>query len=184
MKKKAIFIGSILLIIISCLVINNQINKEYNDYNTIKVKDGELLILKRNNCYSIVEIVNQTTNPEKANYNWCQVDGSLTILDKNPTLFTRSGITGDGLEKGKLTPIEFDDFKFYWSAHTEGEGFIYLNYFPKNNEKQGAFYWAQIPKTDLTESIILNAESKFQLMDIKKENLIIWMWKRLKIENN
>ena len=179
MKEKIIYIGFILLVI-GYFFIDNNINKEYNDHNTIKVKDGELLILKRNCNYCILELTNQTTNPEKAEYKWYQTDNKLTVLANDSTLILENGITGDGVEKGKQTPIEFDNFKFYWSIHAEGEGFIYLNYYPKFNEKQGAFYWTLIPKADMTKSIIADAESNFQLIDIKKENLMNWIWQKLK----
>ncbi len=183
MKKKTIYLG-LLLLIVGYFVIDNKINKDYNDYNIIKVKDGELLILKRNNNYSVLELTDQITYPEKAEYRWCQIDSNLIVLDKDSILNFKNGITGDGVEKGKQTPIEFDNFKFYWSIHTDGEGFIYLNYYPKFNEKQGTFYWALIPQTDLTKSIIVDSESHFQIIDIKKENLVNWIWKRLKMKNN
>ena len=73
-KRKHVYIG-LILIVTACFALDNRLNKEYRDYKTVKVRDNELIILKRNDYYGILKFENQTLSPQRANYSW--------ILSKN-----------------------------------------------------------------------------------------------------
>jgi hypothetical protein len=175
MKMKYVYLGMILLII-TYFTIDNRLNKEYNDCKIIKVKDNELIILKRNDYYGILIFENQTKNPQKATYKWLLSKNNIIRLDDKSSYLSGKGITGDDVVKGKLTPVEFGTFKFYWSPNKDSKGFVYLNYYPDVNEQNGSLFWTISTNATINDSTLIKAESKFQILSIRRKNIISWLF--------
>ncbi|WP_190300357.1 hypothetical protein [Rufibacter hautae] len=175
MFKNRLFIPVLLIVLFGTFYfLDNRLNKDYYDYKTVKVNDNEFLILKRNSEISILKLKNQSIETATANYDWFIGKEANIDLNNSNTYKTGSGITGDGINKNKLTPIKFSDYLFYWSPNTNGKGFIYLNHYPEVNENNGLFYWIVVPEELMTNSKIRNLEPKMKPLGVKKENLISW----------
>lgn len=173
MKKIFFSTGFIVLLFVVYGIVNGKINKDYYDHKPVKLKDKkDWLILKRNSELAILTLSDQSIDNNTTHYEWFVSDESTFDLTDTTTFVNNSGVAGDGVVKGKLTPIEFEDYRFYWSPHTNGEGFVYLNYYPEFNEEKGAFLWTIISGDSLTTSLVKSSVSSMEVIHIKKKSFI------------
>ncbi len=106
-----------------------------NDH-TEQVHDGSLSIVRSEEMVGAFVVKNQRLNPERAEYEWLlykkSENGELLEIDRG------RGTTGDTkvwiLPLITQNPIEFGPFKIYWSGNTNGRGFLYFSYYPRDIE--------------------------------------------------
>ena len=111
-------------------------------YQTEKVSDGNLVIVKTENKIGSFILRNQHIGPDKATYEWALYENKNNVLRK---LNSGADRTGDKkfwiLPLTFADPIEFGPFKFYWSGNTRGRGFVYFDYYPSGAKIEYCVTW-------------------------------------------
>jgi hypothetical protein len=123
----------------------------------------------------VLKLSDQSAEHETASFEWYTGDESTFDLTDSTTFKHGTGLTGDGIDDGKLTPIEFEGYRFYWSPHMNGEGFVYLNYYPKFNAEKGPFSWTVVSSDSLTYDFIRDSASSMKTIDVKKKSILNWL---------
>jgi hypothetical protein len=111
-------------------------------YQTEKVSDGTLVIVKTENKVGSFILRNQHTGPDKARYEWALYENRNNAIKK---INSGTDETGDKriwiLPLTFADPIEFGPFKFYWSGNTTGRGFVYFDYYPSDAKLEYCVTW-------------------------------------------
>ena len=84
------------------------------------VPDGMVVLVRENGKYGAFILRNQTSSPERAEYDWWYQSDGTGSLDTNSTTVS-SG-------RGTTPKIAFGSFNLSWSAHSTGSGWLYYKH--------------------------------------------------------
>jgi len=96
------------------------LSRDLLNVNTaVKVRDGEVVLVRLKGACGGFRVSGQNTTPEQVQYEWAFRDDGRSVLSATDAVRTGSGVAG------LKEPIEFGPFRVKWSGCTEGMGWVY-----------------------------------------------------------
>lgn len=93
------------------------------------VKNGVVVLVRENGKYGAFILRNQSSDPERAEYDWWyQSNGSGSFDTNSPTVTSGRGAT---------PRIRFGNFDIFWSAESQGTGWIYYKHYAGDKVSSG-----------------------------------------------
>jgi len=95
------------------------------------INDGEIVLLEKGNAIGVIIPTKQTTEPERASYDWYyRTDGGGTFRPQDAGRYRSGHVEG-------AKQVRFGPFSVPWSGHSDGSGYLYYDRFPGSQVTSG-----------------------------------------------